>query len=131
MAAILADDIFKCILLHENDRTSLEFDPRSPIDDKTALVQIMAWRRRYVAAKRRELDPGTILSIANGVIRSSIVSVEVLIASAINITYSSTAASTISSSLIDMGLVCYMLICSCVYIGLAAGEPIWESDTCN
>ena len=45
MAAILADDIFKCILLHENDRTSLEFVPRSPIDDKTALVQIMAWRR--------------------------------------------------------------------------------------
>ena len=49
MAAILADDIFKCIFLNENDRISiqiwLKFVPRSPIDNKPALVQAMAWRR--------------------------------------------------------------------------------------
>ena len=49
MAAILADDIFKCIFLNENDRNpiqiSLKFVPRSPIDNKPALVQVMAWRR--------------------------------------------------------------------------------------
>ena len=49
MAAILADDIFNCIFLNENDRssieTSLKYIPRSPIDNKPALVQVMAWRR--------------------------------------------------------------------------------------
>ena len=49
MAAILADDIFKCIFLNENDRIpiqiSLTFVPRSHIDNKPALVQAMAWRR--------------------------------------------------------------------------------------
>ena len=49
MAAILADDIFKCIFLTENDRIligiSLKFVPRSLIDNKSALVQVMAWRR--------------------------------------------------------------------------------------
>ena len=49
MAAISADDNSKCMFLNENDRIpiriSLEFDPRSPIDNKTALVQVMAWRR--------------------------------------------------------------------------------------
>ena len=49
MAAILADDISKCIFLNENDRIpiqiSLKFVSRSPIDIKPALVQIMAWRR--------------------------------------------------------------------------------------
>ena len=48
MAAILADDIFKCIFLHENDiipmQMSLKFVPRSPIDNKPALIQVMAWR---------------------------------------------------------------------------------------
>ena len=42
MAANLADDIFKCIFLNENDRISiqisLKFVPRSPIDNKPALV---------------------------------------------------------------------------------------------
>ena len=50
MAAILADDNFKCIFLNENDRISirisLKFVPSSPIDNKPALVQVMAWRRR-------------------------------------------------------------------------------------
>ena len=49
MATILADDIFECILFNENERIpiriSLKFVPRSPIDNKPALVQIMAWRR--------------------------------------------------------------------------------------
>ena len=50
MDAILADDIFKCIFLNENNRTaikiSLKFVPRSPIDNKPALVQVMAWYQR-------------------------------------------------------------------------------------
>ena len=49
MAAILADDNFKCIFLNENDRIptqiSLKFIPRSPIDNKRALVQVMAWHQ--------------------------------------------------------------------------------------
>ena len=42
MAAIVADYIFKCIFLNESDRIpiqiSLKFVPRSPIDNKPALV---------------------------------------------------------------------------------------------
>ena len=42
MAAILADDIFKCMFLNENDRiliqTSLKFVPDGPIDNNQALV---------------------------------------------------------------------------------------------
>ena len=49
MAAVLADDIFECIFLNENYRIaiqiSLKFVPRSPIENKLALVQVMAWRR--------------------------------------------------------------------------------------
>ena len=49
MAAILADDIFKCIFLYENlgisIKISLKFIPISPIDNKLASVQEMAWRR--------------------------------------------------------------------------------------
>ena len=49
MAAILADDIFTCIILNGNYRIhfqiSLKYVPRSPIDNKPALVQVMAWRR--------------------------------------------------------------------------------------
>ena len=49
MADILADDNFRCIFLNENDRIpiqiSLKFVPRSPIDNKLALVQVMAWHR--------------------------------------------------------------------------------------
>ena len=48
MAAILADDIFKCIFLNENGtiliQISLKFVPKSPIDNKPVLVQVMAWR---------------------------------------------------------------------------------------
>ena len=49
MAAILTDDIFKCIFLNENNRIliriSLKFVPMSPVDNKLALVQVMAWRQ--------------------------------------------------------------------------------------
>ena len=49
MAAISADDNFKCTFLNENDRIpnriSLKFAPRSPTDNKPALVQVMAWLR--------------------------------------------------------------------------------------
>ena len=49
MATILADDNFKCIFFNENDRIpiriSLKFVPMSPIDNKPALVQVMAWWR--------------------------------------------------------------------------------------
>ena len=50
MAASFADDNFKCIFLNENEKIpipfSLNFIPRSPIDDKPALVEVMAWRRK-------------------------------------------------------------------------------------
>ena len=49
MAAIFADDIFNCIFLNENDRIlikiSLKYVPRSPINNKPAWVQVMAWWR--------------------------------------------------------------------------------------
>ena len=47
MAAILAEDIFKCIFVGENIpisiQISLKFVPRGSIDNKAALVQVMAW----------------------------------------------------------------------------------------
>ena len=49
MAAILADGICKWIFLNENSiiliQISLKFVPKSPIDNKPALVQVMAWCR--------------------------------------------------------------------------------------
>ena len=49
MAAIVADDNFKCIFLNENDKipipNSLKFVPKSPIDNKLALIQVIAWRQ--------------------------------------------------------------------------------------
>ena len=49
MAAIFADINFKCIFLNENEKITirflLKFVPRSPIDNKSALVEVMAWRR--------------------------------------------------------------------------------------
>ena len=50
VAAILADDIFKCIFLNERDeikiQISLKLVPRGPIDNKPAVVQVMVWRRK-------------------------------------------------------------------------------------
>ena len=49
MDDIVADVIFKCIFLNENARIpiqiALKFVPRSPLDNKPALVQAMAWCR--------------------------------------------------------------------------------------
>ena len=49
MAAILVDDIFKCIYMNEKllmlIGISLKFLPKGPIDNKSALVEVMAWRR--------------------------------------------------------------------------------------
>ena len=49
MATSLADNIFLCIFLCENDQIpiqiSLKLVPRSPIENKPALVQVMVWRR--------------------------------------------------------------------------------------
>ena len=49
MVANLADDIFNRILLNENVwiliKISLKFVPKGLIDNKPALVQVMAWRR--------------------------------------------------------------------------------------
>ena len=49
MAPILADDIFNCIFLNENDKIliqiSMKLLPRSSINNKPALVQVMAWCR--------------------------------------------------------------------------------------
>ena len=43
---VILDDIFNCIFLNENDRTpihiSLKYVPGYPIDNKPALVQVMA-----------------------------------------------------------------------------------------
>ena len=47
MAAIFADDIFKCFFMNEKFRISiwisLKFVPKGPIDNKSALVQVLAW----------------------------------------------------------------------------------------
>ena len=49
MAAIWADDNSKCIFFNEKMiRISLKFVPRSPIDNKPALVQVMAWPRQAI-----------------------------------------------------------------------------------
>ena len=49
MAAILSDNIFKCIFLYENYRIPIPISPKlvpkSSIDNKPALVQVMAWHR--------------------------------------------------------------------------------------
>ena len=48
MTAILADDNFKCIFLNDSVsiliRISLKFIPGSPVNNKPALVQVLAWR---------------------------------------------------------------------------------------
>ena len=48
MAATLADNIFKWNFFNENGRImiqiSLKFVPKNPIDNKPALLQLIAWR---------------------------------------------------------------------------------------
>ena len=49
MAAILAEDIFKCIFFNENNRIPIQISMRfvlgGPIDNKAALVKVMACHR--------------------------------------------------------------------------------------
>ena len=47
MDAIVAADIFKHIFVNENIQIqiSLKFVPKDLIDNKSALVQVMAWHR--------------------------------------------------------------------------------------
>ena len=49
VAAILADDILKRLLVNENIRISIQISlksvPKCSIDNKPALVQVMAWRQ--------------------------------------------------------------------------------------
>ena len=49
MAAILADDIFRCIFVNEKFciliKISLKIVPKGLIDNNAALVHVMAWRR--------------------------------------------------------------------------------------
>ena len=58
----LADDILKCIFMNEKFciliQISLMFVPKDPIDNKSALVQVMAWRRnRRQAITWDNVDP--------------------------------------------------------------------------
>ena len=50
MAANLSDYILKCIFLYENDRIqiqiALKLASSSTIDNRPALIQVMAWRRK-------------------------------------------------------------------------------------
>ena len=49
MATILTEDIFQSIFMNETFCISiwipLKFVPKGPINNKSALVQVMAWRR--------------------------------------------------------------------------------------
>ena len=49
MTTIFAEDLFECLFVNENDRIriqiSLKFIPRGPIDNRAALVQVIAWHR--------------------------------------------------------------------------------------
>ena len=49
MADTFADDLFKHIFLNENVRISIEISlklcPRGSNDNKSTLIQVMAWRR--------------------------------------------------------------------------------------
>ena len=72
MAVILEDDISECIVLYENDRIpiliSLKFVRRCQIDNKPALVQVMAGHKplhelmiiqltdAYVSSTRRRVN---------------------------------------------------------------------------
>ena len=52
MAAILADDIFKCIFLNEKDRIliqiSLKFVSRSQVDNEPAMVPRNIWAQATI-----------------------------------------------------------------------------------
>ena len=59
MAAILADDNFKCIFLTENDRItiqiSLKFVPMSPIDNTPALLLFIGSGNGLAPSRRQAI----------------------------------------------------------------------------
>ena len=65
--AILADSIFKCILLNENDniqiQISLKLVPGSPIDNKSAFVQVMAWHWKATSHYLNKWWPSSLMHI--------------------------------------------------------------------
>ena len=66
-ADILADDLFKCIFLNENYRIpiqiSLKCVARSLINNKPALVQVMAWRRTGTSHYLNQCWPSSLTHI--------------------------------------------------------------------
>ena len=67
-----ADDTFKRIFFDENVRIpieiSLKFDPKGPINNIPALVQIMAWRRsgdKNTTTKTNKICASLVISVAN------------------------------------------------------------------
>ena len=67
MDAILADDIFKRILLNENARIPIEISLicvfKGSIDNKPALVQVMAWHRIATSHYLNQCWPDTLTHI--------------------------------------------------------------------
>ena len=57
----IADDIFKRIFFKENDwmsfKISMKFVPEGPIDIKSVLAQVMAWRRQSTSHYLTNTDP--------------------------------------------------------------------------
>ena len=62
MAAIFADDIFKCIFLNKNRyisiKISLKFVPKGPFNNISELVQIIAWHRSDLVYWRKYASLG-------------------------------------------------------------------------
>ena len=45
MAAIVAEDDFKCIFLNENDSNFTNICSQEPVDNTPALARVMSWHR--------------------------------------------------------------------------------------
>ena len=67
MAAILTEDIFKCIFLNENYRILililLKFVARGPVDNKSSLVKVMAWRQETTSHYLKRWWPSSLTHI--------------------------------------------------------------------
>ena len=63
----IADDIFKRIFVNENDwmsiKISLKFIPKCAIDNKSALVQVMAWHRQATSHYLNQCWPSSVTHI--------------------------------------------------------------------
>ena len=68
MVPILAYDNFKCIFLNKNGiipiRFSPKFVPRTPIDNKPALVNVMAWRQQAISHYLNQCWPSSLAHIS-------------------------------------------------------------------